>query len=309
MSIGFEHMVFELPDHRVDVATLVREAGHGEDMVSRLHSGGLRSVPIQLGGNLTYLVRRAVTSLAFKVRDFPTRTGAIVFAHSVPILAPMHTPFLETCVIDHPLDLVPRVAIGGQPCAVLHFAVSVAEAWLHNLPEDKGVLLIGADKGYAATDRVFFGTAMGDAAVAGFLTRTSRQHFVLASVSDCEIVACYGEDSAPEQITRFRQLNPLYIRAAIEACIARGGIRLQELAFIVPHTPYIMIWDAVAELMRFPRNRILTDYIGETGHFNSNDSFAHYIRACEEGRICEGDKVLLVNPGFGGTRGSTLLQR
>ena len=71
----------------------------------------------------------------------------------------------------------------------------------------------------------------------------------------------------------------------------------------------MMIWDTVAELLRFPRERIMTDYLNETGHLNSNDSFVHYIRAVDEGKIQDGDLVLLINPAFGGTRGCTLILR
>jgi len=69
------------------------------------------------------------------------------------------------------------------------------------------------------------------------------------------------------------------------------------------------MWDPIAKILRFPREKILTEYMEQTGHLNSNDSYVHYIRAVNEGKIKEGDLALLVNPGFGGTRGSTLIMR
>jgi 3-oxoacyl-[acyl-carrier-protein] synthase-3 len=69
-----------------------------------------------------------------------------------------------------------------------------------------------------------------------------------------------------------------------------------------------MIWDIVSELLRFPRSKIMTDYIEDTGHLNSNDSFVHYARAVTDSRLRPGDIALLVNPGFGGTRGCTALR-
>ena len=188
-------------------------------------------------------------------------------------------------------------------------AVQLAACWLADIAEESGILLLGADQAYSVKERIFFGSAMGDAAVAGFLSRGAMHNRVLASVSQCEVIAYEGEMSPQEDIARFRKLNPLYIRHAIETCLKKGGVELKDLAFMVPHTPYTMIWDTVAELLRFPRERILTNYLSETGHLNSNDSFVHYIRAVREELIHDGDLALLVNPAFGGTRGCTLLRR
>lgn len=308
-NYGFEHIVYEMPSQLVKVDSLVQEAGFGDEMVARLHSGGLRRVPVGDDKPLTKLVKRAVARLATVVPDLSVRTRGVVFAHSVPLLAPADVPFLAMCLEGLGLDSVPRVVVGGQPCAILHMAVQLAGYWLKDIPHNCGILLLGADQAYSVEERIFFGSAMGDVAVAGFITSEAVRNRVLASVSQCEIVAYEGEDSPEQDIARFRKLNPLCIRHAIETCLEQGGVALEELTLIVPHTPYTMIWDVVAELLRFPRERILTDYLSETGHLNSNDSFVHYVRAVDEGRIQDDDLVLLVNPAFGGTRGCTLIHR
>ena len=309
MNYGFEYIVYEVPSQLVKVDSLVREAGFGDEMIARLHSGGLRRVPVGDCRPLPALVKRAVKRLSTVVPNLSGRTYGVVFAHSIPLLAPADVPFLAMCLESAGLDSVPKVAVGGQPCAILHMATQLGSYWLKDIPHNCGILLIGADQAYSAEERIFFGSAMGDVAVAGFITREAIRNRVLASTSHCEIIAYEGEDSPEQDIARFRELNPLYIRHAIEVCLEQGGVKLEELTLIVPHTPYTVIWDAIAKLLRFPRERILTDYLSETGHLNSNDSFAHYVRAVDEGRIQDGDLVLLVNPAFGGTRGCTLIHR
>lgn len=309
MNFGFEQLLYEMPAQLIPVDTLAHQAGFGEEMVARMHSGGLRRVPVGDGSPLFQLVRRAVARLSLCVPEFSARAKGVVFAHSVPLLAPANVPFLSMCLEALGLDGVNRVAITGQPCSVLHLATRLAGYWLEEVAPGCGVVIIGADQAYSPEERLFFGSAMGDVAVAGFATRESRHNLVLASVSECEIIAWEGERSPAESIAHFRQLNPLYIRHAIESCLQTAGVELGDLAFIVPHTPYTMIWDTMAELLRFPRERILTDYLCDTGHLNSNDSFVHYTRAVHEERIHDGALALLVNPGFGGTRGCTLLRR
>ncbi len=308
-NFGFQKMVYEMPTNLVDVSKLVMDAGFNNEMAARLHNGGLRRVPVSDGSPLPILVRAAINKLLEAMPNLSEKTGGILFAHSVPLLAPANIPFLALCLEGHKLDNMPRVAISGQPCAILHMAVQLAGNWLNDFPAEKGILLIGADQAYSAQERIFFGSAMGDVAVAMFVSREADQNQVLATVSECEVIATGGEASPSEDIARFRSLNPLYIRHAIEKCLMEGEIELGDLSYIVPHTPYMMIWDTIAELLKFPRQNILTDYLSETGHLNSNDSFVHYQRATMEGRISDGDLALLVNPGFGGTRGCTLIRR
>lgn len=308
-EFGFAHLACQFPDRRVSVEALARECGYDDVMVTRLRDGGLHSVPVAGSGELPALVRGAVARLADAVPDLSARVGAVVFAHSIPTLAPEDLPFLDLCLGNlRPLG-APRVAVSGQPCAVMHLAVRLAGALLNEIAVGQGVLLLGADSAPSACERIFFGSAMGDVAVAGLVTRDAPHDRVLASLSHSEIIAVAGELSPEADINRFRSANPFLIREIIQSCVAAAGVSLRKVALIVPHTPYTQIWDMLATLLSFPRERILTDYIGETGHLNSNDSFAHYIRAVQEGRIESGALALLVNPGFGGTRGCTLMRR
>lgn len=307
-QFGFEKLVYELPEGR-NVDLLVTEAGYGDEMVSRLHDGGLREVPVSDDGQLSDLVNRVVRKINSTAGNLAERTAGVLFAHSIPVLAPDGISFLDECLEGVGLENTPRVAVSGQPCAILHSAIQLSMSWLACVPDGHGILLIGADQAYHSCDRIFFGSAMGDAAVAGFLSAAARENIVLSSITNTDIIATEGELSPPEQVAAFRAKNPAYIRHAIGLCLDAANVELEDLTFIVPHTPYNMIWDAVSELLRFPREKILTDYLPMTGHLNSNDSLIHYAHAIQDERLRSGELALLVNPAFGGTRGCTLLRR
>lgn len=310
MIFGFEELCCAVPARRQAIEELVTEAGMAPEAITRLHGGGVREVPVGDGSPLSTLLRRALVDLSECVSDIAARTYAIFFAHSTPTYGVLEDDFFGNCLSGFGLECVPRVAIGGQPCAITHQVVQIAIGRLKQAPVGQGVLFLAGDVAYRADDRLYFGAAMGDAALAGFLTRDkSRQrHQVLASISQTHIFAWEGEYSPPEAIAAFRRLNPSYIRSAIETCLSDADMKLTDIRFIFPHTPYIQIWDTVAPLLRIPREKIFTRYIGDTGHLNSNDSFAHYLRAYREGILSHGDIALLVNPGFGGSRGCTLLE-
>lgn len=288
------------------VEEIVREAGLDDAFSQRLHLGGLHDVPVAAPGPLADLVIVAVNDVMAHVA--PWRVGAFLFCHSVPIVAPMDVPFLNSILDAAGIERVPSVTVSGQPCAILHNAVRLAGAWSRTLSAGRAVLIVGADRAYTARQRLFFGSAMGDAAVACIVSADSPRHRVLASYQHTHIMAAQGELSHPDRIAAFRELNPAHIRSAIFACLAQARLSIPDVALFIPHTPYLSIWDTVAHLARIPRDRILTDYIRETGHLNSNDSFVHYERAVREGRLKSGDVALLVNPGFGGTRGCTLIR-
>lgn len=305
-GFGLLAMGTALPTRR-SVEDLAREAGHDESMIARLLGGGLREVPTAPPGTLAELAALAAEVVVDRIG--PHRIGAFVLAHSMPSVAPVDAPFLEDIAQRGKFPPVPSITVSGQPCAILHAALKLAGAWSRTLPADQCVLLVGTDRAYTPGQRIFFGSVMGDAAVALAVSRNAEEHRVLASFHHTKVLATYGELSPPEKIAAFREQNPMLIRSALVSCLAQAGCTLDDVQLIVPHTPYLSIWDAVARLAHFPRDRILTDYIGETGHLNSNDSFVHYEHAVRENRIKSGQLALLVNPGFGGTRGCTLIRR
>ncbi len=303
-TMSLERIEVELPQLRT-IESVVREAGQGPDQVPLLRNSGLRQVPVAPPGRLADLiepaVRRALSDLE------PDDLGGGLLAHSVPVTAPMGTPVLEPLLAQLGHRGVPVVAVSGQPCAVLHMAIRLAAGWLSSLPAGSRILVVGADRAYSSKERLFFGSVMGDAAVAIVANAGGERNRVQSSFQHAHLKACQGMLSAADSIAKFRAANPLLIRAAILECLDSAGRSLEDLDVLVPHTPYLAVWEVIARLLEIDRGRILTDYIGETGHLNSNDSFVHYSRAIVEGRIRPGDLALLVNPGFGGTCGCTLI--
>ncbi len=309
-NMGIEALVCVLPEARKTVQTLVQEAGAGDEYLQRLLANGLLSIPVDdEGSSVATLVTRAIRRLVADVPSVPSRTIAILYGHSLPFYAPEGHAFFETATEGLPFGDVPGIAIGGQPCSVMHSVVRLAAGMVAAAGDDHGVLVIGADKAYRPTERLFFGSAMGDGSVAMFISRRGASDRILSCISDTHIDAFDGERSDADAIAAFRAANPARIRVAIMRCLSEAGLTIDQVKYLVPHTPYGAIWDLVADLLRIDRARILTDYLGETGHLSSNDVFVHYERAVRDGLITAGDLTLLVSPGFGGTRGCTLIRR
>lgn len=307
-GFGFEQIAYLTPGKHQSVESLVREAGCDTARGEQALANGLRVVPVSGPDRLSDLIHEAISQMVREDPSIPQRTFAIIASHSLPCLAPDGYPFFEKCIEGLGLSNVPRIAASGQPCSIVHMAIQLTGAWLRTIPE-ASLLFIAAEKAYRAIDRIFFGSVMGDAIVVALASVNALHNRVVASVSQSHIIATAGELSPSDDIARFRQENPYRIREAVRACLRRADLTMDEISYIVPHTPYFSIWDNMATLLGFPRDRILTNYLPETGHMNSNDVLVHYDRAVREGIILDGANVLLVSPGFGGTRGCTIICR
>lgn len=308
MSFGFKYMNYLLPD-LVPISLMVNDLPNPNDTLERIQSGGLSKIPADNDLLLTELINKAVNDFFIRYELLRENIKKIYLVHSLPFLSPANYPFFEHCFNGLNLENIPKVALSGQPCAILHFATFISGLELNDYDNINGILIIGADKAYTNNERIFFNSAMGDAVFIGFLTKSSRDNLILSSFTQTNVIAYQGENSDKDQIASFRAANPSFIRLAIETALEKANLKIQDIKFIVPHTPYTQIWNTISILMNIPRDKFLTRYISETGHLNSNDSFIHYIRAVNENFIVKNDIVLLINPAFGGTRGVTIIKR
>lgn len=228
------------------------------------------------------------------------RPDCILIAHSLPFIC-RDGQKMDLCWSD-----IPVYYLSGLPCAIMHKVVEIAALFVEK-EMYRSVLVIGADKAYSDQERIFFGTIMGDGVVALLLEKGEGSHQILSSYVSSMILASDGENSNNSDISAFRNANALLMRRAMEKCLEKAG--LEKADFYVTHTSNKEFWDALAILSKIPREAFLDTNIRNTGHLNSHDSFYHYYYWCEKNVILPGQTAMLINPGFGGTQGCTLIRR
>lgn len=230
-------------------------------------------------------------------RKLGARPDCILIAHSLPFIRGNLSTLL-------PCGDIPTFYLSGLPCAIMHKAVDVACRMLENSLYSS-ILVIGADKAYSDKERVFFNTIMGDGVVLILLEQGAPYHRILSRYVSTSVYAANGENSDPKQISQFRSVNAVLMRNAIFRCMEAAGI--SEIDHFSTHTSNRKFWDMVSPLCNIPREKFMDKNICNTGHMNSHDSFFHYFYWCEQGRIRPGDITMLINPGFGGSQGCTLI--
>lgn len=264
-----------------------------ENDTKRMREIGLEQIPTEN----ECLVQDMIKTAFNKIKCQP---DCIFIAHSLPFIR-------SNIAEDMPCGSdIPTYYMSGLPCAIMHKAI---EAACHLI--EKGVyssiLVIGADKAYSDNERVFFGTIMGDGVVAVLVSDKAMEHRILSSYISTTILAAQGENSLEENIKAFRQMNPAFMRRAMQQCLQQA--HLTKVDYYVPHTSNREFWDVMSALCQIPRDKFLDMNMKNTGHMNSHDSFYHYFYWCEQNVIQSGQTAMLINPGFGGTQGCTLIRR
>lgn len=292
-----------------DVQELARTSGLSSKERQKLHDGGLARVPVATADRLD-LVADVIIKLidqGFDARNCAT----VIVTHSLELNSDAAGAVVAALRVTLPGLTHPPVVLSGRPCSIIHLGIELAMRQHAKNPQ-RGILVLGVDIAATVGDRFFFSSAMGDAAVGLVLGPTTGQLRTVAEILACcstwNILAGDGARSHPDDIAQFRNQNPMAIRATLAAALDAAGLNWTHLTAIVPHTPYRQMWDPVAKLCRYPRDRILDDNLSETGHLNSNDVIVHLMAAMRTGKLRNGDIAALVSPGFGGTRGCTVVR-
>lgn len=264
------------------------------ETIQKMRTNGLGIIPTDNERMLSDMIVEAYNQIK-------TSPELIIIAHSLPFI------FCNGYDISEKLGNIKTFLLSGMPCAIMHEAVDMAKSYIEN-GWYKRVLVIGADKAYSDGERTFFNTIMGDCVVALLIGPDGKRNTLISSHIQTNIIAPQGELTEENKINEFRAVNASLVRDSMEQCIAKAGLTWKDIGYIVPHTSNKMFWDGLSGLLHIERSRFKDIHINVTGHFNSHDSFYHYLTLIEEQVINKNQYALLINPGFGGTQGSTLLR-
>jgi len=113
-------------------------------------------------------------------------------------------------------------------------------------------------------------------------------------------------------IPRFNQevipVNLFMFRKVMREALARAGKKQAEVAYYI--YPTFSTWDqkAFCEAFMLPRGKVFTDGLERHGHLQETDMVLNYADAVSEGRVKDGDLVMLTTNGAGFSWGAALIQ-
>lgn len=251
----------------------------------------------------------------------PEELGVVIVATSTPDYASFPA---TACLVQHELGAVNAGAFDVvAACTGFVYAVEAARGMLHADP--RPALVIGADLMSRITDWTDRNTCVlfGDGAGAVVLQRLDRPGGILHAVLRADgggAQALYreGGNRVPPQgpwmptylNMHGRQVFNFAVKAfeeIIRTLIARGGIGLDGVRWIVPHQANIRIIEATSRRLDLGMERFYVN-IGQLANTSAATIPLALDQLLREGKAQPGDKLILAGFGAGLTWGGLLVE-
>lgn len=291
-----------LPERRVPLEELLSDRQIPASTVETLRrSYGYSEVRRQNPGetllDLLAPAARGLSTLAANA----DRIRYVLYARTVPVSLPHPlNPLPELCEL---LDLhaATAFAVSHHGCASGLLAVDIAGRLLALDGEPDALALIVAGEQVFTLDETLRPEAQifGEASAACLVSADGPRDRVLSYATlqrgDLDHWAVDSLDFAERFAREYTKLMSEVISAAAE----RAGLRVDELALILPHNVNARSWRKVCQQLGLPPTVVLLDNVSVLGHTFAADSFLNYRTAMDNGLLSAGDRYLVVSAGLG----------
>ncbi len=191
---------------------------------------------------------------------------------------------------------LPGAAVFGltqQACTVTLGAIRTARALIASDPDVEQVLCVTADRFPPGARYEQAYNLISDGAAAclvsprpmGFriLACHQRTNGALVQVSDEETTGVYFP----------------FTCQTIRESLAKAGLELEEIDWIVPQNMNRKAWQILSRLLRIPEERIFLESLADVGHVIAADNLINLQRLAASGDLRRGARLLLVMTGYG----------
>lgn len=232
------------------------------------------------------------------------------------------------CVVQKNLGAVNSAAFDiNAACSGFVTGLTIAKQFVENGTYDK-VLVIGADALSKATDYKDRGTCIlfGDAAGAVVVESSEEKGIIATDIGakgkdgDKLTSLAYRNDAQELEKRVSGEKSTIWMagaevmkfavkamESAASAVLEKAGLSYDDIDVIVPHQANKRIIDGAAKRMGVPTEKIFSN-LERCGNTSSASIPVALAEAIAEGRVKQGDKVIIVGFGGGLTWGAALLQ-
>jgi 3-oxoacyl-[acyl-carrier-protein] synthase III len=287
---------------------------------------GIRERRILEGRPTSYMVTQVARRIIASRELDPADIDLIIVATSTPDMSFPST----ACLVQNEIGATRAWAFDlSAACTGFVYALVTGAQFIHTGAHSK-VLIIGADKMSAITDFQDRNTCVlfGDGAGGVLLERSEAADTGLLDFelhadgagADSLSVPAGGSlnpathETVEQRLHYVRQDGRAVFRFAVvrmaevsAKLLERNGLSGDDLALFVPHQANQRIIDAAARRMKLPADKIMVN-IDRFANTTAGTIPIALSEAVEQGRLQEGDLVLMTGVGGGYTWGSALLR-
>jgi 3-oxoacyl-[acyl-carrier-protein] synthase-3 len=300
-----------LPERRVPIEDLADRLGLSPMQVKlfrRFHGLGEVCREPEDAGPVDLLAAAAANLTELRGRE--DRVRYVLYARGMPVSVPYPmNPLHELC---GRLGLGHAVAfsVTHHACATSLLAVDIAGRLLaaDGDPDALALVLAGERTWTRDAELVPETSVFGEGAGACLVSADGPRDRVLSYVTRLrgDFDGRLTED--PELLARFQREYPESLAEVVLGAVERAGLRLEDLALILPHNVNSVSWRLLARRIGYPVERVLLDNVAQTGHNFAADAFVNYRTAADRGLLRPGDRYLVAAAGLGATFSAMVLE-
>jgi 3-oxoacyl-[acyl-carrier-protein] synthase-3 len=238
------------------------------------------------------------------------RVRFVLHARTVEPVAPYSAAPLHEAVRALDLEHATAFSVSQHACASGLLAVTLAGDLLAALEDpDALALVLTGEKTYPHVAHYMPAVMlMGESSAACLVGRHHARDRAVTYVS-----RTYGEYNAQttksaDTVAAFEKEYVRLLADLLHETAEQGGVRLEDLAAILPHNVNRYSWVQVCQLLGLPADLPLLETIPRLGHSFCADPFINYLRARATGRLAPGDHYMMVSAGVGATFSALLMR-
>jgi 3-oxoacyl-[acyl-carrier-protein] synthase-3 len=309
---GITAIEYALPDLRVRLADLERD-GRLDTPAAQLAAFGFEYVHLS-DEPAEQLAAVAVGRLLARHGVEPKSVDALFHAGALPashairaggrhVLEGFNYP---VCQLQYDFGFCNAVVAGVSQagCTGLMTAVKFAADFLSAHPDARRVVCSSADVLPAASSREFMYNVISDGACALLVERDAPRNRILAHR---QVTKGYYWDSVSMKNEIIAAYFPTAQRV-VRDTLASVGLEPSDIDCVLPHNVSLRSWEILLRLLDIAPDRLFVENIAEKGHVIAADNFINLRDASDRGRVKAGDRLLLVNFGFGATWACMVLE-
>ncbi len=250
------------------------------------------------------LARAAVAT----IRGALDGTGAIIYSTCIPLNGNVgeFQSYEKTRDVKHLMDFPASrlqaefgldkaivIGINQQACTGMLGSLRLARSLLVAEPELQRILCITSDR--FPHDALYEQSynLISDGAAACLVSLNGGQFRIIA----CHHVTNGAMSLASDDETVGSFFS--YSHAAITQTLAKTGLQISDIKWIVPQNTNAKAWQVLSSLLKFDFSRVYFATLGDVAHVISGDNIINLKSLVDEGKVETGDYVLLFMAGYG----------
>jgi 3-oxoacyl-[acyl-carrier-protein] synthase-3 len=309
-AIGISHIEYELPGEAVELEEL-HLRGLLESPPERLREFGFACAYLsdRAGDELALIAaRRLMQRSKVQPRNIAALfyAGAIPQSHAVGMCASGTLFNYPVAQLQYELELECAAAIGISQvgCLGLSAAVDLARDFLTSNPKAEHVLCVSADVLPRTAKHEMLYNVISDGACAVLVSRGCERNRLLYRRQVTKGYYWNSVDKKNEIVAAYFPTSQHLIRSTLAA----AGITRDDIRWVIPHNVSRRSWEILLDLLELPTERLFAENIARMGHVIAADNWINLRDTSDRGLVRSGDKLLLVNFGFGANWACAVLE-